>query len=62
MSGMFDDYEVLDEAINKTLEKMEQDEMYIATRAFLEFAPDNVRGFSSLIDDAIRVFVDVNKL
>lgn len=62
MTRRFDDYEVLDEAINKTLEKMENDAMYIPTRAYLEFSPDDVKGFSSLIDDTIRVFVDVNKL
>lgn len=58
----FNDYDELEKAINKAIEKMEQDEIYTPTRAYLEHSPDNVKGFSSLIDDAIRIFVDVNKL
>ena len=58
----FNDYDELEKAINKTIEKMEQDEIYTPTRVYLAQSPDNVRGFSTLIDDAIRVFVDVNKL
>lgn len=58
----FNDYDELEKAINKTIEKMENDEIYTPTRAYLEFSPDDVKGFSSLIDDAIRIFVDMNKL
>ena len=58
----FSDYETLEKAIEKVFDRMSDDPRYTATRAYLEQSSDDVKGFYSLIDDAIRIFVDTNNL
>ena len=58
----FSDYETLEKAIEKVFDRMSEDKRYEATRSYLEHSPNDVKGFYSLIDDAIRIFVDMNKL
>ena len=53
----FDDYDTLETAINRTIEVMEKDAVYSSEREKL-----GINGFSSLIDSAIRVFIDTNKI
>lgn len=53
----FDDYDTLETTINRTIEVMEKDDMYSSEREKL-----GNNGFSSLIDSAIRVFIDTNKI